>query len=182
MMFPTLKCSLSHPCLLAPHFHHLCNKKKIAGAYPGVTTETYHAVTSEPAAKLGQWAYDFSDPDGPQLGTIALPGTASVYETEDPVVLIGEHFHMGVQLPKEITDPVDLIVLVDRARKHFSERKFLVLELEENPGVISIGAFSSREELPSTAKILGHVTLVQIPWLPSMKKKKSGFMEEDLLF
>lgn len=89
---------------------------------------------------------------------------------------------MGVQLPKEITEPVDLIVLVDRARKHFSERKFLVLELEEDPGMISIGAFGSREELPSTAKILGHVTLVQIPWLPSMKKKKSGFMEEDLLF
>eukprot|EP00984_Skeletonema_dohrnii_P023316 scaffold12398_cov155-Skeletonema_dohrnii-CCMP3373.AAC.1 len=152
---------------------------QIAGAYPGVTTETYLSITSEPAAEFGQWAYDFSDPDGPQLGTVAVPGMSSVYETDDPVVLIGEHTHLGVQLPDEIKDPVDLIVLVDRARKYFAERKFLVMELEENPGMISIGAFSSFEEFPSTAKIMGHVTLVQIPWLPSMQKKKSGFMEED---
>mmetsp|Transcript_14391 Transcript_14391/g.21679 ORF Transcript_14391/g.21679 Transcript_14391/m.21679 type:complete len:232 (+) Transcript_14391:108-803(+) len=155
---------------------------QIAGAYPGVTTETYLSITSEPAAEFGQWAYDFSDPDGPQLGTVAVPGMSSVYETDDPVVLIGEHTHLGVQLPDEIKDPVDLIVLVDRARKYFAERKFLVMELEENPGMISIGAFSSFEEFPSTAKIMGHVTLVQIPWLPSMQKKKSGFMEEDQLF
>ncbi len=56
------------------------------------------------------------------------------------------------------------------------------MELEENPGVISIGAFSSKEEMPSTAKIMGQVMLVQIPWLPSMQRKKSGFMEEDQLF
>ena len=76
----------------------------------------------------------------------------SVYETEDPVVLIGDHLALGVQLPKEIVDPVDLIVLCDRSRNHFSERKFLVLEVEEDPGVINIGAFNSRDELPSTAK------------------------------
>ena len=107
---------------------------------------------------------------------------ASVSETEDPVVLIGEHVDLGVQLPDEIKDPVDLIVLCDRARTYFAERKFLVMELEDNPGMIKIGAFSSREEMPSSAKILGHVTLVQIPWLPSMQRKKSGFMEEDQLF
>mmetsp|Transcript_24195 Transcript_24195/g.37939 ORF Transcript_24195/g.37939 Transcript_24195/m.37939 type:complete len:233 (-) Transcript_24195:212-910(-) len=155
---------------------------QIAGAYPGVTTETYLSITSEQAAVLGQWAYDFSDPNGPQLGTVAIPGSTSVYETEDPVVLIAEHFDLGVQLPDAIKDPVDLVVLVDRARQYFAERKFLVMELEENPGMISIGAFSSKEEMPSTAKIMGQVMLVQIPWLPSMQRKKSGFMEEDQLF
>lgn len=161
---------------------HIQQHHQIAGSYPGVTTETYLSITSEPAAELGQWAYDFSDPNGPQLGTVAVPGSSSVYETDDPVVLIAEHFDLGVQLPDAIKDPVDLIVLVDRARKYFAERKFLVMELEENPGMISIGAFSSKEEMPSTAKIMGQVTLVQIPWLPSMQRKKSGFMEEDQLF
>lgn len=168
--------------IFPPHIYIIINKQQIAGAYPGVTTKAYLSITSEPPAEMGGWAYDFSDPDGPQLGTVALPGLSPVYDTEDPVVLIGEHFDLGVELPDEITDPVDLVVLCDRARRHFAERKFLVMELEEDPGVIRIGAFSSKEEMPGTAKILGHVTLVQIPWLPSMKKKKSGFMEEDQLF
>jgi hypothetical protein len=38
--------------------------KQIAGAYPGVTAEEFLAVTSEPPAELGQWAYDFTDPNG----------------------------------------------------------------------------------------------------------------------
>ena len=89
---------------------------------------------------------------------------------------------MGVTLPPEIVDPVDLIVLCDRSRNRFAERKFLVLETVENPGVINIGAFNTKDEMLASAKILGHVTMVQIPWLPSMKKKKSGFMEEDSLW
>ena len=155
---------------------------QIAGAYPGVTTQEFLATTSEPPADLGQWTYDFTDPDGPQLGTIALPGMSSVYETEDPVVLIGEHTVLGVTLPPEIVDPVDLIVLCDRSRNRFAERKFLVLEVESNPGVVHIGAFNTKDEMPTPSRILGHVTMVQIPWLPSMKKKKSGFMEEDTLW
>jgi len=131
---------------------------------------------------MGQWNYDFSDPTGPQMGTVAIPGMTSVYESDDPVVIIAEHTSMGVQLTEAITEPVDLIVLCDRARTFFSERKFLVLELEESPGVITIAAFSSKEEMPDSAKILGQVTLVQIPWLPSMQKTKSGFAEEDELY
>lgn len=165
------------------HTHiYTTKQKQIAGAYPGVTTQEFLATTSEPPADLGQWTYDFTDPDGPQLGTIALPGMSSVYETEDPVVLIGEHTVLGVTLPPEIVDPVDLIVLCDRSRNRFAERKFLVLEVESNPGVIHIGAFNTKDEMPSPSRILGHVTMVQIPWLPSMKKKKSGFMEEDTLW
>ena len=139
-------------------------------------------MSSEPAAELGQWAYDFSDPNGPQLGTVALPGMTSVYETEDPVVIIAEHYALGVKLPKELVDPVDLIVLCDRSKKFFAERRFLILELEGSQGELTIAAFGSKGEMPANAQILGQVTLVQIPWLPSMQKKKSGFMEEDELF
>ena len=116
------------------------------------------------------------------MGTVALPGMKSVYETEDPVVIIADHISLGVNLPPAITEPVDLVVLCDRARTNFAERKFLVLELEDHPGVLTIAAFGSKAEMPTNTNIFGHVTLVQIPWLPNMQKKKSGFMEEDELF
>eukprot|EP00578_Thalassiosira_sp_NH16_P024189 CAMPEP_0181100382 /NCGR_PEP_ID=MMETSP1071-20121207/13163_1 /TAXON_ID=35127 /ORGANISM="Thalassiosira sp., Strain NH16" /LENGTH=192 /DNA_ID=CAMNT_0023183107 /DNA_START=353 /DNA_END=932 /DNA_ORIENTATION=+ len=154
---------------------------QIAGAYPGADVETYLSLTSEPSADRGQWAYDFSDPSGPHTGTVALPGMSTVHETEDPVALIADHQSMGVLLPEAIKDPVDLVVLCDRARRNFSERKFLVLRLEGSD-VVTIRAFENKGDVPGGAEILGHVTLVQIPWLPSMQKKKSGFMEEDTLF
>lgn len=96
------------------------------------------------------------------MGTVALPGMTAAYETEDPVVIIADHFSMGVSLPEVITDPVDLVVLCDRARTNFAERKFLVMELEDNPGLLTIGAFASKGGLPANVKIYGQVTLVQI--------------------
>ena len=85
-----------------------------------------------------------------------------------------------MELPKEIKGAVDLVVLVDRANKGFGERQFLVLDV---PGEgLKIGAYPSKADLPDGADILGHVSLVQIPWLPSMAPTKSGFMEEDEYF
>lgn len=49
-------------------------------------------------------------------------------------------------------------------------------------GELQIGAFVQKDEIPAGAKILGHVTFVQVPWLPGMQKKRSGFSEEDELF
>ena len=166
----------------SPSFCFLNIPRQIAGAYPGVDVATYLSLTSEPPADMGQWSYDFSDPEGAQLGTVALPGLASVYDTEDPVALIADHQSLGVPLPDAITDPVDLIVLCDRSRTEFEDRRFLVMELEDRPGVITIGAFETFDGLPAGARILGHVTLVQIPWLPVMTKKRSGFSEEEDLF
>ena len=145
--------------------------------------ETYLSISSEPPAEMGQWSYDFSDPNGPQMGTVALPGISCVYETIDPVVIIADHLSLNVPLTTGITEPVHLVVLCDRSRKYFAERRFLVLELEDsNPGMISIAAFNEKGDIPSGAKIHGQVTFVQIPWLPMMQRKKSGFMEEDALF
>lgn len=150
---------------------------QIAGAYPGLTREEFSAVTSEPAAEYGQWTYDFSDPDGPQLGTVALDGSNIVAACDDPVVVIAEHTSLNLPLPKEITEPVDLVVLVDRAKSSFAERKFLVLDA---PGVgITIEAFQTKDEIPSGAQILGQVEMVQVPWLPCMAATKSGFLEQD---
>jgi hypothetical protein len=150
---------------------------QIAGAYPGLTRDEFMAVTSEPAAVEGQWTYDFSDPEGPQLGTVAVEGSLIVAQVEDPVIIIAEHFSIGVDLPKAITEAVDLIVLVDRAKSTFAERKFLVIEI---PGQgLKIQAFSLKSDIPQGSEILGQVEQVQIPWLPSMESTKSGFLEAD---
>lgn len=153
---------------------------QIAGAYPGLTREEFYAVSSEPSPEQGQWTYDFSDPDGPQLGTVALEGSQIVASCGDPVVLIAEHPSLGVQLPDEIEGAVDLIALVDREKNHFGERKFLVLDL---PGEgLSIQAFGAKADIPEGAEILGQVEMVQIPWLPAMTPTKTGFMECDEYF
>ena len=129
---------------------------------------------------MGQWTYDFSDPDGPQLGTVALQGSQTVAGAEDPVVIIAEHPSIGVTLPKAIVDPVDLVVLVDRGVKTYGERLFMVVDI---PGEgVKITAFASKKDVPEGAEILGRVVLVQIPWLPAMKPTKTGFMEVDEYF
>ena len=129
---------------------------------------------------MGQWTYDFSDPDGPQLGTVALEGSNAVAACEDPVVIIAEHTSLNVPLPDAIKDPVDLVLLVDRAANRFAERRFLVMNI---PGEgVSIGAYPTKEDLPAGGEILGHVLLCQIPWLPSMAPTKTGFMEADEYF
>ncbi len=138
------------------------------------------AVKSEPAPEPGQWTYDFSDPDGPQLGTVAIEGNNVVASTEDPVVIIAEHTALNVPLPEVIKDPVDLVVLVDRAKNRFAERKFLVVDVQGSG--ITIAAYPTKTDLPSNCEILGQVVLCQVPWLPSMKPTKSGFMEVDEYF
>ena len=158
------------------------NTHQIAGAYPDVDVETYLAVSSDPPADMGQWSYDFSGPEGPQMGTVALPGLSTIYKTEDPVAIIADHITLNVPLGHGITEPIDLVVLCDRSRKYFSERKFLILELEDKPGMVSIAAFNEKSEIPNNAKIHGQVTFVQIPWLNFMERKKSGFEEEDQLY
>lgn len=153
---------------------------QIAGAYPGLTKEEFLAVSSEPSPPEGQWTYDFSDPDGPQLGTVALDGSNVVAACEDPVAIIAEHTSLAVPLPDAIKDPVDLILVVDRAANRFSERRFLVLS---QPGSeLTIGAYPTKQDLPAGCEILGQVVLCQIPWLPSMKRTKTGFIEVDEYF
>jgi hypothetical protein len=150
---------------------------QIAGAYPGLSREDFFAVSSEPSADQGQWTYDFSDPDGPQLGTVALTGSNSVFMCEDPVCIIAEHPSLGVPLPSSIKETVDLVVLVDRAKNYFKERAFLVIS--SPAGELEIGAFETKSAIPQDYEVLGHVELVQIPWLPSMAATRTGFMETD---
>ena len=151
---------------------------QIAGFYPGVTAEEIASPTSVPAAELGQWSYDFSDPDGPQLGTVAVESGPTVRECSDPVVIIAGNVELGVSLPKG-GEEVELLVLVDRGEKGFKERVFLVLDTEEG---VRIRAYNAVAEMEPGAVILGRVIVVKIPWLPYMKPTKSGFAEADEYF
>jgi hypothetical protein len=153
---------------------------KIAGAYPGITREEFYATQSEPPPEPGQWNYDFSDPDGPQLGTVAIEGSNVVAVCEDPVVIIAEHTSLSIPLPESIKEPVDIVVLVDRDLNRFAERKFLVLDVGED--ALIIAAFPFKTDLPPNCEILGQAVLCQVPWLPSMKPTKSGFLEADEYF
>jgi len=42
---------------------------QVAGVLPGLTKEEFYAPQSAPAAPPGQWQFDFSDPEGPQVPT-----------------------------------------------------------------------------------------------------------------
>jgi hypothetical protein len=109
-----------------------------------------------------------------------MDGSNVVAVAEDPVAIIAEHTSLNVPLPDEIKEPVDLVVLVDRAENRFAERKFLVVDV---PGMgLTIAAYPTKAELPPNGEILGQVVLVQVPWLPSMKPTKTGFMEADEYF
>jgi Rubisco Assembly chaperone C-terminal domain len=150
------------------------------GTYPhDLTAEQVLATPRAPEAPpLGQWTYTFSEDEDEAAATVALEGSNLVASCGDPVVIIAEHESLGVKLPKAIQEPVDLLVLVDREKPYFSERKFLVLSLPEGDG-ISIAAYHTREAIPAGATILGQVDQVTIPWLPSMAPTKTGFLEAD---
>eukprot|EP00587_Corethron_hystrix_P013952 CAMPEP_0113312440 /NCGR_PEP_ID=MMETSP0010_2-20120614/9278_1 /TAXON_ID=216773 ORGANISM="Corethron hystrix, Strain 308" /NCGR_SAMPLE_ID=MMETSP0010_2 /ASSEMBLY_ACC=CAM_ASM_000155 /LENGTH=150 /DNA_ID=CAMNT_0000168283 /DNA_START=303 /DNA_END=755 /DNA_ORIENTATION=- /assembly_acc=CAM_ASM_000155 len=149
--------------------------------YPGLTVSEFYGPSSDDAAETGQWTYDFSDPDGPQMGTVAFEGSPLVAATVDPVAVVCEHTSIGIPMPDILAEPVDVISLIDRSDKSFDERKFLVTSTGPD-SEISIGAYTSKKDMPEGSEIVGRVIMVQIPWLPCMQKKKSGFMEDDALY
>ena len=173
-----------------PRIIHIVN-----GIYPSndMTMEDIRRTPpSEYSPALGQWTYTFHTPtssssnnnngDVPVQATIALEGSNIVASCEDPIVVIAEHTALNIVLPAEITQPVDLLVLIDRSKTYFSERKFLLFALldnEQQQQQVHIAAFHTRDEIPSNAIVLGQVEQVTIPWLPSMAPTKTGFLEAD---
>ena len=71
------------------------------GVYPGLTADELMAPSSFESAGYGRWTYDFSDPEGPQMGTVALPGSELVNECIDPVIVIANALSLGVDLKED---------------------------------------------------------------------------------
>ena len=143
---------------------------QIAGVFPDLTPEELMAPSSVPAAPVGKWAYDFSDPEGPQLGTVALPGSDAVAKCEDPVVMITTNTALGVQYPEE----VEILVLVDRADRRHVDDSFFVFRTPDNRLLIEWN-----DELEPGYEIMGRVALCASPFIESMAKKITGIAEED---
>jgi hypothetical protein len=143
---------------------------QIAGVYPELTAEDLLAPKSFPAAPVGRWVYDFSDPEGPQLGTVALPGSDVVAQCEDPVVMIATNTALGVQYP----DEVEILVCVDRADRTLVSDGFFVFRTPDNRLLVQWS-----DELEPGYEILGRVALCAAPFIESMAKKVTGIAEED---
>mmetsp|Transcript_23793 Transcript_23793/g.31109 ORF Transcript_23793/g.31109 Transcript_23793/m.31109 type:complete len:228 (+) Transcript_23793:101-784(+) len=144
---------------------------QIAGVYPGLTIEEFNAPVSSPPAERGMWQYDFTDPDGPQMGTVALPGSDIVDFLEDPVIVIATNKDLGIELRDEETE---VLVTIDRALKTHQPLKFYAWKTPDKQ--ITIRWF---DEIPPGYEILGQVMIVTIPHLEYMGANKSGFLEAD---
>jgi hypothetical protein len=142
----------------------------IAGVYPDLSPEELMAPSSSPAAPVGRWMYDFSDPDGPQLGTVAIPGSDVVTECIDPIAVIAKNTVLGVDAPEDM----EMVVLIDRANRNFSPDNFYIFKTPSNTLLIQW-----TESISQGYQCLGKVVLCLSPFLESMRTALSGFAEAD---
>lgn len=144
----------------------------IAGVFPGITTEQLNAPYSSPAAPVGQWVYEFTDPEGPQLGTIALPGSTVMTDAVDPVALITNNTILGISCIED----VEMIAVVDRGEKDFYSGDFFLFK-DMNTNEFFIQWY---EKLPPNhIEILGKIIQCAIPLTEKMKPVETGFLEDD---
>jgi len=142
----------------------------IAGVYPGITAQELMAPASNPSASYGRWAYDFSDPEGPQVGTVAYPASALVHACADPVVLIASNDALGIDLAGD--HDIEAIVLVDRGDRFFQATKFYAFAAPD--GSVVIRWF---DQIPEGWALLGKVHYITLPWTEKTGRYKSGWME-----
>lgn len=114
--------------------------------------------------------YDFSDPNGPHLGTIALPPSDVVTNAVDPVALISTCAAIGLK----VIDDLETVVVIDRGDRVFNQEKFYAFRTPENKVVVQ---WSDR--LEPGYEILGRVILCTVPWSEGMRTPKTGFVEDD---
>lgn len=120
----------------------------------------------------GSWHFDFSDPEGPQLGTVAMHPSNPVQLAEDPVVVVSTSGEMGISLSNNVN--AEILLMVDRADRHFVPNAFFAFA--EGDGSVTI---RWQEQVEEDQAVLGRVVFVTVPFLPAMKKKASGFLEEE---
>lgn len=149
---------------------HLPRIIHIAGFYPNLSVEQVLAPTSPPQPEPGTWNYDFPDPDGPQLGTVAVPGSDVITDCIDPVALIALNTDLGIAYSEE----VECVVVIDRGDRVFTPDKFFLFETPD--GSLSIEWMKKHDP---AYNIIGRVELTMMPWAKSMTPKATGFLEED---
>jgi len=143
----------------------------IAGVFPDISVEQVLAPYSSPGAPVGQWTYEFTDPDGSQLGTVALPGSTVITDAIDPVVLIAKNTILNVKC----VDEVEMIVVVDRGDTQFFSGEFFLFH-DPRGQQLTIEWF---EKKPTHLQIVGRILQCAMPMTEAMRPVKTGFLEED---
>jgi hypothetical protein len=143
---------------------------QIAGAFPGLTPEDIMAPSSTPAADPGSWTYSFPDPDDPNVGTIAVPGSEVMTDCIDPVAIIAKSSAMGVQ---SADGDVEMVVIIDRGDIDFIPGAFYAFQTYENE--VAIMWADSFDDFNS---ILGKVVVCMMK-ADKNSKASSGFLEDE---
>jgi hypothetical protein len=143
----------------------------IAGVYPDLTIDDVLAPKSPPAAEPGKWSYDFPDPDGPQLGAIAVPGSELIDSCIDPVAVIAKNTDLSVNYAEE----VECVVIIDRGNQRFSSDDFYLFQNLQDSSL----SIQWMQTLPATHRIIGKIIICMLPYSKLMKPKSTGFLEED---
>lgn len=158
------------PMHRAANDEHYPRIMKIAGVYPGLSPAELMAPVSDGAASQGSWAYDFSDLTGPQLGKVAIPGSQTVTNCVDPVVMLTTNAAMGVAAVVE----VEMLVVVDRGDRAFNPDSFYVFRAADD----TLHVMWCDKVQPGM-EIMGKVVVCTMPYVKEMKQPGSGFAESD---
>ena len=118
----------------------------------------------------GSWTYDFSDPSGPQLGTIALPESDVMTDSIDPVAVITTNTALGIRVVQE----VEVVVVIDRGDRVHRSDLFYAFKTPDNRVAIQWS-----DQIEPGYEVLGKVVLCTVPWVIGMKKQASGFLEDE---
>jgi len=144
----------------------------VAGVFGELSPDDLMAPYSNEASPPGQWSYDFSDSDDPQMGTFACPPSAIITEAADPVGFVCGHKTLGLQLPVE--EELECVVVVDRGDLRFDPDSFYVFKTDQ--GGLDMG---TTDTIPDGYEILGKIISTNVPWMPGMKKRPTGFLEDE---
>ena len=143
----------------------------IAGILGEMTAEELYSPPQVIKPEQGMWTYDFSNPNMPQLGTVAIPGSERLYWCDDPVVVIATNEQLNIKM----TELVEVMIVIDRADKEWDkENSFFMFEAPDN----SMSVMWSDAGVPPGHKILGKVAVVSLPLTKSMRSADAMFEEE----
>ena len=143
----------------------------IAGVLGEMTVEELFAPAQVNKPAQGMWTYDFSNPDMPQLGTVAFPGSERLYWCNDPVVVIGTN----EQLNLKMSEAVEVMLVIDRADRQWDkDSSFFLFQTPDN----SMSVMWSDGGVPAGHSILGKVAVVAAPLTETMRGEESMFEED----
>lgn len=145
---------------------------QVAGALREISVADVMAVGTSQPAEIGMWQYDFSDPHGPQMGTVAVPGCEAIFNMEEPVAIVSPNDDLNIILPED--EEAEVLLIVDRVDRNFVNSKFFLWNTADG---LEVRFFES--EPPLGYECVGRVGLVVVPFVKTMAQTFTGFEEEE---